>query len=93
MHRVVSCGVPGRVELCIGRSMPEVDQRAPQHALMPCDFLVSQDGSSVGFVDELEKDLKAACAAGCDAKIASGGGRMGVTMDRYEVGTCQTYEN
>jgi 2,3-bisphosphoglycerate-independent phosphoglycerate mutase len=42
------------------------------------------DGSSVGFVDELEKDLKAACAAGCDAKIASGGGRMGVTMDRYE---------
>jgi 2,3-bisphosphoglycerate-independent phosphoglycerate mutase len=39
----------------------------------------------VSFVDQLEKDLKEACAAGCDAKIASGGGRMGVTMDRYEV--------
>ena len=25
-------------------------------------------------------------AQGCDAKIASGGGRMYVTMDRYEVG-------
>jgi 2,3-bisphosphoglycerate-independent phosphoglycerate mutase len=35
-------------------------------------------------VEQLEKDLKAVCAGGCDAKIASGGGRMGVTMDRYE---------
>lgn len=43
------------------------------------------DGSSIGFVEQLEKDLKEACAVGCDAKIASGGGRMGVTMDRYEV--------
>jgi hypothetical protein len=34
--------------------------------------------------------MPAACfpavqAAGCDAKIASGGGRMGVTMDRCEL--------
>ena len=34
------------------------------------------------FVGELEEVLAEACAKGCDAKIASGGGRMGVTMDR-----------
>lgn len=39
------------------------------------------DGSSVKFIQQLEADLK---AAGVDAKIASGGGRMKVTMDRYE---------
>ena len=43
------------------------------------------DGSSKRFVEELEVDLAAVSADGCDAKIASGGGRMGVTMDRYEV--------
>lgn len=40
------------------------------------------DGSSVRFVQELEEVL--ASLPGVDAKIASGGGRMGVTMDRYE---------
>lgn len=42
------------------------------------------DGSSIAFVAALEKDLAALAAKGCDAKIASGGGRMNVTMDRYE---------
>ena len=42
------------------------------------------DGSSVKFVQELEGVLKEVDAKGCDAKIASGGGRMYVTMDRYE---------
>jgi len=41
------------------------------------------DGSSIAFTENLEKDL--AAVEGCDAKIASGGGRMYVTMDRYEV--------
>ena len=41
------------------------------------------DGSSIAFTENLEKDL--AAIEGCDAKIASGGGRMNVTMDRYEV--------
>ena len=41
------------------------------------------DGSSKKFVAELEKEL--AALDGVDAKIASGGGRMYVTMDRYEV--------
>lgn len=42
------------------------------------------DGSGVNFAAQLEKDLADLRAQGCDAKIASGGGRMHVTMDRYE---------
>lgn len=42
------------------------------------------DGSSIGFIQELEDVLSEVRNAGCDARIASGGGRMGVTMDRYE---------
>lgn len=46
------------------------------------------DGSSVQFTQQLKDDLQGLEAAhpGLDAKIASGGGRMNVTMDRYEVG-------
>lgn len=43
------------------------------------------DGSSVQFAKQLVEDLNKLEADGCDAKIASGGGRMCVTMDRYEV--------
>ena len=43
------------------------------------------DGSSVGFVETLENDLAKLREKGVDAQIASGGGRMYVTMDRYEV--------
>lgn len=43
------------------------------------------DGSSVGFVETLENDLVKLREKGIDAQIASGGGRMYVTMDRYEV--------
>jgi bisphosphoglycerate-independent phosphoglycerate mutase (AlkP superfamily) len=43
------------------------------------------DGSSVKYVGQLEKDLENLRSHGCDALIASGGGRMCVTMDRYEV--------
>lgn len=42
------------------------------------------DGSSVGFVETLENDLAKLREKGIDAKVASGGGRMNVTMDRYE---------
>ncbi|XP_022978134.1 2,3-bisphosphoglycerate-independent phosphoglycerate mutase-like [Cucurbita maxima] len=42
------------------------------------------DGSSVGFVETLENDLAKLRENGVDAQIASGGGRMYVTMDRYE---------
>lgn len=48
-----------------------------------------EDGTSKDFVEKLQKDLKEIMDKneGCDAQIASGGGRMRVTMDRYEV-TC-----
>ncbi|KAM0064565.1 putative phosphotransferase (phosphomutase) [Helianthus debilis subsp. tardiflorus] len=42
------------------------------------------DGSSVGFAETLEKDLAELRGKGIDAQVASGGGRMYVTMDRYE---------
>ncbi|KAF3793882.1 2-3-bisphosphoglycerate-independent phosphoglycerate mutase [Nymphaea thermarum] len=42
------------------------------------------DGSSIGFVETLESDLAKLREKGVDAQIASGGGRMYVTMDRYE---------
>ncbi|KAE8729757.1 2,3-bisphosphoglycerate-independent phosphoglycerate mutase [Hibiscus syriacus] len=42
------------------------------------------DGSSVGFVETLENDLANLRKKGVDARIVSGGGRMYVTMDRYE---------
>ncbi|GAB4829477.1 2,3-bisphosphoglycerate-independent phosphoglycerate mutase [Ancistrocladus abbreviatus] len=42
------------------------------------------DGSSVGFVETLQNDLAKLREEGVDAQIASGGGRMYVTMDRYE---------
>ena len=44
------------------------------------------DGSSVQFFGEIRDRLKQVSEAkGVDACIASGGGRMKVTMDRYEV--------
>jgi len=42
------------------------------------------DGSSKKFAADLEKDLEPIRAKGVDVVAASGGGRMGVTMDRYE---------
>lgn len=46
------------------------------------------DGTSFTFVEQLEKDLEELRKQGIDAFLASGGGRMYVTMDRYEV-PCQ----
>ncbi|KAG5489839.1 hypothetical protein GH5_00722 [Leishmania sp. Ghana 2012 LV757] len=42
------------------------------------------DGTSFRFTDELEGVLAKVRQDGCDAQIASGGGRMFVTMDRYD---------
>ncbi|XP_073060779.1 2,3-bisphosphoglycerate-independent phosphoglycerate mutase-like [Primulina eburnea] len=42
------------------------------------------DGTSVDFTETLENDLAELRDKGVDAQIASGGGRMYVTMDRYE---------
>ncbi len=40
--------------------------------------------SALGYVDATERVLAELRAQGCDARIASGGGRMRITMDRYE---------
>lgn len=40
--------------------------------------------SALEYVDQLEAVLAELRADGCDARIASGGGRMQITMDRYE---------
>ena len=48
------------------------------------------DGRDVGeksaevYVERLEKELAGLRQRGCDARVASGGGRMTTTMDRYE---------
>ncbi|MCO5600826.1 hypothetical protein L7F22_054942 [Adiantum nelumboides] len=42
------------------------------------------DGTSFLFIEQLEKDLEELRTQGVDALLASGGGRMHVTMDRYE---------
>lgn len=50
------------------------------------------DGSSVQFFQEIRDKLKEVSdAKGVDACIASGGGRMKVTMDRYEVRFCSCF--
>jgi 2,3-bisphosphoglycerate-independent phosphoglycerate mutase len=42
------------------------------------------EGSSVGYVKKLEAVLEQLRTKGCDARMASGGGRMRLTMDRYQ---------
>lgn len=42
------------------------------------------NGTSVEFMRKLESVCAELTAQGCDARVASGGGRMYVTMDRYE---------
>ena len=43
------------------------------------------DGSSVKLMQTVVDKCSELEKKGCDAKVASGGGRMKVTMDRYEV--------
>ncbi|MBI2424782.1 MAG: 2,3-bisphosphoglycerate-independent phosphoglycerate mutase [Candidatus Hydrogenedentes bacterium] len=40
--------------------------------------------SALGYIETLENTLKSCSAGGKDYRIASGGGRMYITMDRYE---------
>lgn len=42
------------------------------------------EGSSVNFVKDIEEHMASLNGDGFDARIASGGGRMYITMDRYE---------
>jgi 2,3-bisphosphoglycerate-independent phosphoglycerate mutase len=56
--------------------------RVRVHALL--DGRDVSDHSAERYVAALEERLAALRAAGVDARIASGGGRMVITMDRYE---------
>jgi 2,3-bisphosphoglycerate-independent phosphoglycerate mutase len=66
----------------IRQAVKDGASRIRVHALL--DGRDVPDGTSVKFMTELEAVLAEAAAAGCDAKVGSGGGRMHVTMDRYE---------
>ncbi|KAG5464520.1 hypothetical protein LSCM1_00710 [Leishmania martiniquensis] len=66
----------------IERAVKDGAKRIRMHVLY--DGRDVPDGSSFRFTDELEAVLAKARLEGCDAQIASGGGRMFVTMDRYD---------
>lgn len=66
--------------LCIKGAAERGAKRIRVHVLT--DGRDVPDGSSLKFLAELEEVL---AATGVDAKVASGGGRMLTTMDRYEV--------
>lgn len=68
---------------CLAGAVERGAKRVRLHVLT--DGRDVPDGSSLQFVQQLEEDLAKLAGKGCDAKIASGGGRMRVTMDRYEV--------
>ena len=52
-----------------------------------------EDGTSVPLMETLCKDLQALGEKGVDARVASGGGRMCTTMDRYEAGSCHVHNS
>jgi 2,3-bisphosphoglycerate-independent phosphoglycerate mutase len=70
------------LEAMLGRAAKAGCKKLYIHALL--------DGRDVGpttaleYVDRTERFLAGLRASGCDARIVSGGGRMQITMDRYE---------
>jgi 2,3-bisphosphoglycerate-independent phosphoglycerate mutase len=66
----------------IDRAARDGVQRLRVHALT--DGRDVQGRSALRFVEPLERQLEAHREAGRDYAIASGGGRMHITMDRYE---------
>ncbi|EOY19510.1 Phosphoglycerate mutase, 2,3-bisphosphoglycerate-independent [Theobroma cacao] len=82
-------GVHSRLQLLLKGASDHGAKRIRVHVLTDGrDVLV---GSSIGFVETLENDLANLREKGVDAQIASGGGVMYVTMDRYEVrNNCQS---
>ena len=81
-------GPPSRYD-----QLKHIMDTAADHCCKKMRFHILTDGrdvhenTSLGFVEQLEKDLLALQKWGCDARIASGGGRMFVTMDRNNVCT------
>lgn len=78
-------GVHSRYDQLIGTMRGAVERGAKR---IRCHVLTDgrdvPDGTSVQFAEQLKSDLAEMAANGCDAQVASGGGRMHVTMDRYE---------
>jgi len=70
------------LEAMMGRAAQQGCKKLYVHALL--------DGRDVGpttaleYVDRTERFLAGLRTSGCDARIVSGGGRMHLTMDRYE---------
>lgn len=67
--------------LLIDRCAQEDFKRVRIHVLT--DGRDVGERSALGFIETLEAKLKACSANGRDYRIASGGGRMYITMDRY----------
>jgi 2,3-bisphosphoglycerate-independent phosphoglycerate mutase len=66
----------------IARAKSEGLERVRVHILL--DGRDVPETSALDYVESFERFLSALNGAGFDAKIASGGGRMTITMDRYE---------
>ena len=72
----------GHLKAMLQRADAEGVQKARVHVLL--DGRDVHETSSLLYVDDLEALLAAINTKGRDYQIASGGGRMKVTMDRYE---------
>ncbi len=79
----------GNVHSNIGHLIALV-KKAHEQGVKKCYCHILLDGrdvpatSALGYVEQLETVLAGLNTEGCDYAIASGGGRMQVTMDRYE---------
>ncbi|MCP4500016.1 MAG: 2,3-bisphosphoglycerate-independent phosphoglycerate mutase [Deltaproteobacteria bacterium] len=71
-----------QLELLLSQSAVGGAKKIRLHMLL--DGRDVEDGTALLFIEKLEKHLDTLRSSGVDVKIASGGGRMGVTMDRYE---------
>ncbi len=70
------------LEALVARAAEEGVARVRVHALL--DGRDVPETSALTYVDRLEAFLERFRAAGRDYRVASGGGRMKITMDRYE---------
>lgn len=69
------------LEAMVARAADEGVAKVRVHALLDGRDVGEQ--SALEYVDRFEKFLEGPRAKGCDARIASGGGRQYITMDRY----------
>ncbi|HOX18650.1 MAG TPA: hypothetical protein PKW82_09355, partial [Spirochaetales bacterium] len=69
------------LEAMVARAAAEGVAKVRVHALLDGRDVGEQ--SALEYVDRFEKFLALPRAKGCDARIASGGGRQYITMDRY----------